>query len=375
MILRDNILNILVTGAEGFIGKNLTVHLNNNNKFYVSSFTRKDNIASLFGLVKKADIIIHLAGENRPKDKSSFKIVNTDLTDILCKNIKKTGRQIPLILSSSIQVDMNNPYGKSKLEAEKIVKQLYNDTGNKVSIYRLPNVFGKWCKPNYNSVIATYCYNIANDLPIHISDKSKILKFVYIDDVVNDFIREIQDINCEFKMISIKPEYSISLGELAGQIKAFKSSRENLISERVGTGLVRALHSTYLSYLSPQQFKYDLFDIRDDRGLFVEIHKTKDSGQFSYFTTLPGAIRGGHYHHSKTEKFIVVQGDAKFKFTNIITNEKYELFTSGDKPQVVETSPGWAHNITNVGKNKMIVMLWANEIFNSKSPDTIGCEV
>ena len=368
-------MNILVTGADGFIGKNLVAHLNKNDKFSVSSFTCEDSINSLFNLVEQAGAVIHLAGENRPIDVSAFNTVNVDLTKKLCDAIRATGRQISLILSSSIQADMNNPYGKSKRAAEDIVKQLAKETGNPVYIYRLPNVFGKWCKPNYNSVVATFCYNIANNLPIHVSDELKNLKLVYVDDVVSDFLRVIQNHIRGFSMLTVEPEYSITLGQLAGQINAFKNSRKTLISERVGAGLVRALYSTYLSYIPPDQFAYELSKNRDERGVFVEMLKTKDSGQFSYFTTHPGVTRGGHYHQSKTEKFIVIKGSAQFKFRHIITNEKYEIFTSGDKPQVVETSPGWAHNITNVGENEMFVMIWANEIYNSKRPDTIDSEI
>jgi UDP-2-acetamido-2,6-beta-L-arabino-hexul-4-ose reductase len=368
-------VNILVTGADGFIGKNLVTHLNESDKFSVMSFTREDSISSLFNLVEKASAVIHLAGENRPIDVSKLSTVNINLTKTLCEAIRATGRKISLILSSSIQAEINNPYGKSKREAEDIVKQLAKEIGNSVYIYRLPNVFGKWCKPNYNSVVATFCYNIANNLPIHISDGSKNLKLVYVDDIVSDFISVIQRKAPGFSMITIEPEYSITLKKLADQINLFKNSRKKLITERVGSGLVRALYSTYLSYISPDQFAYGLSKNKDERGEFVEILKTKDSGQFSYFTAHPGAIRGGHYHHSKTEKFVVIKGSAKFSFKHIITNEQYEILTSGEIPQVVETAPGWAHNIQNVGENEMIVMLWANEIFNSKHPDTINYEI
>jgi UDP-2-acetamido-2,6-beta-L-arabino-hexul-4-ose reductase len=368
-------LNILVTGADGFIGKNLVAHLNCLSEYTVSCFTRKDRIKSLYHLVKKSDAIIHLAGENRPKDVSGFNVVNVNLTETVCEEIRKTGRNIPLIFASSIQVNLNNAYGNSKLKAEKIVKDLSTETGNSVYIYRLPNIFGKWCKPNYNSVVATFCYNIANNLPIQISDKSKKLKLVYIDDVILDFIRKVKKKNESNFKVSIEPEYSITLGELASQIHAFRESRKNLMIDSVGVGLIRALYSTYLSYIQPSQLTYDISKKSDKRGIFVEMLKTRDSGQFSYFTTLPGETRGGHYHHSKTEKFLVIKGHAQFKFKHIITNETFELFTSGDNPQIVETTPGWAHNITNIGDNEMIAVLWANEIFNSNSPDTFAWEV
>lgn len=374
MIQRHNNLNILVTGADGFIGKNVVDYLKNN-QYCVTTFTRGDSNESLKKIVKKMDFIVHLAGENRPSNLSEFKTINVDLTRTLCDAIRTSKRKVSLILSSSIQVKLNNHYGKSKLAAEEVVIKMSKETGNPVYIYRLPNVFGKWCKPNYNSVVATFCYNIANNIPIKISDSSKNLNLIYIDDLVSDFVEVIQKPSLGVSNLTVEPEYSISLGNLAKQIKVFKRSRENLITEPVGKGLVRALYSTYVSYIPASQFVYPLLQNKDDRGIFVEILKTKDSGQFSYFTSSPGVTRGEHYHHSKTEKFVVIQGSAKFKFRNIITNENYELYSSGEKPQVVESSPGWAHNITNIGNNQMIVMLWANEIFNTKYPDTIGCEV
>lgn len=363
-----------MTGADGFIGKNVVDQLKNY-QFSVTTFTRKDSPKSLKKIVKKMDIIIHLAGENRPKEISAFKIVNEELTRLLCDAIRSSKRKVSLILSSSIQAELNNDYGRSKLAAEEVVIEMSEETGNSVYIYRLPNVFGKWSKPNYNSVVATFCYNIANNLPLKISDSSKKLKLIYIDDLVSNFLSIIASPVQGVSMLTVEPEYNISLGNLAKQIKLFKQSRENLITEQVGKGLVRALYSTYLSFIPPGEFAYSLSQNKDNRGIFVEVLKTKNSGQISYFSSSPGVTRGEHYHQSKTEKFVVIQGSAKFQFRNIITDEKYELFSSGDKPEVIETIPGWAHNITNVGKNKMIVMLWANEIFNHKFPDTIGCEV
>jgi len=368
-------VNILITGSEGFIGKNIVYHLDKIKTFNISSFNSNDSLSSLYSKVKNADLVIHLAGVNRPADESEFNIVNANLTSLLCENILKTRRLIPIIFSSSIQASEDNLYGKSKLEAEEILKNFSKKIGNPVLVYRLPNIFGKWCKPNYNSVVATYCYNIANNNPIKINDKSKILRLVYVDDLVSDFIKVIKTNISGLNYVTVNPEYSISLKELACQIYAFKNSRENLITEQVGTGLVRALYSTYLSYLPPKQFSYLLDSIKDERGAFVEMLKTRDSGQFSYFTAHPGVTRGGHYHHSKSEKFLVINGNAKFRFRNIVTNEKYELVTSGSEPRVVESSPGWAHDITNIGSDEMIVMLWANEIFNVLDPDTEAYEV
>jgi UDP-2-acetamido-2,6-beta-L-arabino-hexul-4-ose reductase len=279
------------------------------------------------------------------------------------------------VLASSTQADQDNPYGKSKLAAEEAVITLAEETGNSAYIYRLQNVFGKWCKPNYNSVVATFCYNIAHDLPIQINDPSAQLRLVYVDDVVEDFLRVIQLKSDGLSMPKIQPEYSFTLGELADQIKAFKNCRNSLLSESVGEGLTRALYATYVSYLDPQQFSYPLPQYGDERGVFVEMLKTKDSGQFSFFTAHPGITRGGHYHHTKTEKFLVIKGRARFGFRHIVTDETYEIVTSGDQPQVVDTVPGWAHEITNIGEDEMVVMLWANENFDRDHPDTVTAQV
>jgi len=368
-------MRILVTGANGFIGKNLIVNLNTQESFSVLSYSRENTIDDLNDLVKKADAIIHLAGENRPRDLSEFEKVNSELTKSLCEVIRAKGRKIPLILASSTQANLDNPYGKSKLAAEVAVERLANETGNPVHIYRLPGVFGKWCRPNFNSVVATFCNNIANGIPIQIKDISTKLSLVYVDDVVADFISVIQQDSRGISRPLIEPEYNITLGELASQIRAFENCRVNLISEQVGTGLVRGLYSTYLSYLKPEQFSYLLPCHRDERGVFVEMLKTKESGQFSYFTTLPGVTRGKHFHNSKSEKFLVIRGSASFCFRHIVTDELYEIFTNGNEPKVVDTVPGWTHDITNVGSEEMIVMIWANEIFDPNKPDTIAADV
>ena len=368
-------MRILVTGANGFIGKNLVLHINEKDDFSVIKFTRGDSTDALQNFVEKADAVIHLAGENRPNDVSAFNIVNEDLTKLLCDVIHSSGKNIPLILASSIQADLDNPYGTSKRAAEMAVEELARKTDNSVYIYRLPNVFGKWSKPNYNSVVATFCYNTANNLPIQVNNASFEMSLVYIDDVISSFLQVIQKTTKGVSRPAIDVEYSITLGRLSEQIRAFKNCRNNLVIENVGAGLERALYSTYVSFLSPSIFSYKLPLYEDNRGIFVEMLKTRDNGQFSYFTTHPGKTRGGHYHHSKTEKFLVLTGSAKFGFRNVVTNEFFDLFTSGKEPQVVDTVPGWIHDITNIGEEDMIVMLWANEIFDRKFPDTIAAKV
>jgi len=368
-------MRILVTGSKGFIGKNLLLRLKELQCHEVIEFVRGDSVDRLPELVSKADAIIHLAGENRPKNVEDFILANTDLTRTICNTISSFGRDVPLIYVSSSQAELDNLYGKSKRAGEVAVEQYVAETGNTAVIYRLPGVFGKWCRPNYNSVVATFCYNIANDTPVQINDPGTIIRLVYVDDVISEFITALSNSEAGVHFGDVNPQYSISLGELAEQINAFRSCRTSLLSERVGTGLTRALYATYVSYLPTGKFAYELKRHGDERGVFVEMLKTADSGQFSYFTAHPGVTRGGHYHHTKSEKFLVIKGEARFGFRHIQTNESYELFTSGDKPQVVETVPGWAHDITNVGNDEIVVMLWANEIFDRDRPDTIASRV
>jgi UDP-2-acetamido-2,6-beta-L-arabino-hexul-4-ose reductase len=377
--MTQTVCRVLVTGAQGFIGKNLVVRLGELPGFAVTSFVRGDDEAALPALVAQVDAIVHLAGENRPKDESAFAEVNTGLTVVLCDAIRKewatTGREIPLLLASSTQAERDNAYGRSKLAAERAVEKLAEETGNPIVVFRLPGVFGKWCRPNYNSVVATFCHNIAHGLPLQINDPAASLRLVYVDDVVTAMVESLAVPAAGVTQGVVQPEYAITLGELAEQIKAFGACRTSLMSERVGTGLVRALYATYVSYLPNAQFTYDVPQYGDPRGVFVEMLKTPDCGQFSYFTAHPGITRGGHYHHTKTEKFLVIKGQALFRFRHLLTNELFELRTAGDKAQVVDTIPGWSHDITNVGDDEMVVMLWANENFDRQKPDTVACAV
>lgn len=371
--------HVLITGANGFIGKNLAVRLAELPGYGVSAFVRGDDVAQLPELVAQCDVVIHLAGENRPADESAFAQVNTGLTVALCdaiaNEVRSQGRQIPLLLASSTQAERDNPYGKSKLAAEQAVQALADSTGNPCVVFRLPGVFGKWCKPNYNSVVATFCHNIARGLPIQINDPSATVRLVYVDDVVSALIAALDSPAAGFARGAVQPEYAVTLGELASQIHAFNDCRTTLQTERVGTGWVRALYATYVSYLPNEKFAYDVPQYADPRGVFVEMLKTPDCGQFSYFTAHPGITRGGHYHHTKTEKFLVIKGTALFRFRHLLTDELVELRTSGDKPEVVDTIPGWAHDITNVGSEEMVVMLWANENFDRERPDTVASKV
>ncbi len=374
-------MKVLITGSNGFIAQNLGIRLKELEHFEVINFSKQTPEQDLGKLVTDIDAVVHLAGVNRPPSPEEFIAGNTGLTETLSEALLSSGRAIPVIFSSSTQATLDNAYGNSKLAAELALRNYATQSGAAIYIYRLPNVFGKWCKPNYNSAVATFCHNISKDLPIQINDKNAPLSLVYVDDVVDEFIsilkalgsKDASEITQEFYTIPV--QYQTTVGQLAEQLESFKNSRNTLITEPVGTGLTRALYSTYVSYLLPDDFAYQVPKFGDPRGVFVEMLKTKDSGQFSYFTAHPGITRGGHYHHSKTEKFLVIKGQARFGFRHILTDETFTLLTSGDLPTIVETIPGWTHDITNVGDDEMIVMLWANEIFDRDRPDTIASKV
>lgn len=377
--MTQSICRVLVTGANGFIGKNLVVRLRELQEFNVIPFSRDDDPTELPNLIAKVDAVVHLAGENRPEDEAAYAEVNTRLTERLAADIHnetvQSGRKIKLVLASSTQAALDNPYGRSKLAAEAAVRALVANTDNAATIFRLPGVFGKWCRPNYNSVVATFCHNIARDLPIQVYDPAATLRLVYVDDVVSAMIGVLGALSPGLSEGLVEPEYTITLGELADQIRAFGHCRRSLVSERVGAGLLRALYATYISYLPNDHFSYEVPQHGDPRGVFVEFLKTHDSGQFSFFTAHPGITRGGHYHHTKSEKFLVIKGQALFRFRHLITDEVVELRTSSEKSVVVDTVPGWSHDITNVGEDEMVVMLWANENFDRDRPDTIASKV
>ena len=369
-------MKVLITGANGFVAKNLSVHLSERNDVEVISFTRDDSLDTLAKLVSETDFIFHLAGVNRPQDPSEFEVGNVDLTQALCDAVVATGKKIPIIYSSSIQAKLDNPYGLSKQKAEEVLLSVSKEHHVPVFIYRLPNVFGKWVRPNYNSAVATFCHNIARDLPIQINNPDAEVNLVYIDDVIKSFLAILDgEENNQDGFVQVTPAYSITVGNLAELLHSFKESRNSLIIDKVGEGLTRALYATYVSYLPTERFTYKIPKYEDPRGVFSEMLKTKDSGQFSFFTAHPGITRGGHYHHTKTEKFLVIKGKALFRFRHVVTGEYYELSTTGEQPEIVETVPGWTHDITNTGEDEMIVMLWANEIFDRDNPDTYACAI
>ena len=375
-------MKVLITGSDGFLGKNLQLHLAERKDIQVVCFTRSHSLAQLPDVLLGVDFVVHLAGVNRPQDPREFVTGNADLTQALCRAVCdvaiETGKKVPIIYTSSIQAGFDHVYGKSKLVAEAALQAAAVSHGLPVHVFRLPNVFGKWCRPNYNSAVATFCHNIARGLPIQVNDPLAPLRLVYVDDVITRFVQLMDGADASKDgdgFATVAPQYSTTTGELARQIQAFKDSRTTLITERVGVGLVRALYATYVSYLPVEEFTYAVPQYGDPRGVFAEVLKTPDCGQFSFFTTRPGITRGGHYHHTKTEKFLVIVGQARFKFRHLQTGQTYELCTSGEKSTIVETVPGWTHDVTNIGADEMVVMLWANEVFDRERPDTYACPV
>lgn len=371
-------MKVVVTGAGGFVGKNLMIHLAERG-VAACALVRTSAIGEVEEALAGADLVFHLAGVNRPISEAEFETCNHGLTGQVCANLAQAGNRAPLVLASSTQTGLDNPYGRSKRAAEEAALAHGRATGAPVHVFRLTNIFGKWARPNYNSAVATFCHNVARGLPITVKDPATPLKLIYIDDVCAAFLRVLGDPTAAHGdrtgFAHAGPVHETTVGAVATTIEGFPESRSTLISDRVGTGLIRALHATYLSYLEPDQFAYDVPRHADPRGVFVEMLKTPDCGQFSYFTAGPGVTRGQHYHHTKTEKFLVLAGKARFGFRQIVTGETFHLETEGGQGRIVETIPGWTHDITNVGEAEMVVMLWANENFNRSRPDTVAMKV
>lgn len=366
---------IVVTGGDGFVGRNLRVRLQELGYADVVSVTRSTSLEELRAALATADFVFHLAGVNRPTDPTEFETGNRGVTATICELLRESGRATPVAYSSSIQAAQDNPYGRSKRAAEVELERYAASTGAAVYLYRLCNVFGKWARPNYNSAVATFCHNIARGLPITVNDRAAEVRLVYVDDVVAAFVALLREPAVPAGNVTAEPVYTVTLGDLSDMLYAFAESRRTLLTPPVGSGFPRALWATYVSYLPPAAFDYPLVRHADPRGVFAEMLRTPDSGQLSFFTAHPGITRGGHYHHSKTEKFLVVQGRARFGFRHIVTGEVHEIHVSGEESRVVETVPGWAHDVTNVGNDEMIVMLWANEIFDPAAPDTVAAPV
>ena len=371
-------LRIVVTGADGFIGRNLCVRLGEAGWTGVVPVTRATPPDALAAALGSAEFVFHLAGVNRPKEEAEFERGNADLTRALCRALSATGRKVPVAFTSSTQAERDNPYGRSKRSAEEALREYGGATGAPVHLFRLPNVFGKWSRPNYNSAVATFCHNLSRGLPISVNDPAAPLTLVHVDDVVEAFLGLLPAPGVTPPAggaRTVDPVYATTVGAVADLLRGIAAGRPALQVPETGQGLVRALYSTYISFVPPGDFKYAVKRHVDPRGAFVEFLRTPGAGQVSYFTAGPGIMRGSHYHHTKTEKFLVVQGRARFGFRSLATGERYEIVTGAAEAEVVDTAPGWVHDVTNVGADELIVLVWANEQFDPARPDTVPAKV
>lgn len=369
---------VLVTGARGFIGRNLVTRLRLRPDVEVREYSRGDSEADLAESAGEADVIVHLAGVNRPENEEEFETGNTEFTARLGDLVARSERRVHLLYASSIQATRNNAYGRSKFSAERALARVTRSNGCRVSIFRLPNVFGKWCRPHYNSVVATFCHDIARDLPIRISDPSHPLELVHVDDVIDAFIRALDDppsIDADGVVTDELPSYRIRLGALADRIRSFRAIRDTLLVPDLSARFDRQLYGTYISYLEPERWDYTLEKKADDRGELAEFIKSAAFGQIFLSRTKPGITRGDHYHHTKTEKFLVIGGEGMIRFRHIVNDETIELHVRGDEYRVVDIPPGYTHSITNTGSDEMVTLFWASEVFDPAKPDTIHLPV
>ena len=364
-------MKILVTGAKGFVGKNLISELRNKGYNDIYECHKETTEEELNNYTKDCEFVYHLAGVNRPEKIEEFMEGNFGFTETLLNNLKNNNNKSPILITSSIQAKLDNDYGKSKKAGEDLIFKYGNDLNITTYVYRLPNLFGKWCRPNYNSVIATFCNNIANDLEITINDESKELTLAYIDDVVTEFINCLENKpNKLDNFCSIPITYTKTLGEIANLIKSFKESRTNLLIPDMKDEFSKKLYSTYLSYLKKDDFSYPVKMNVDDRGSFTELFKSVDRGQVSVNIAKPSITKGQHWHHTKNEKFVVVSGKGLIQFRKIDSEEIIEYYVSGDKIEVVDIPVGYTHNIINVGDTDLITVMWFNELFKKDKTDT-----
>jgi len=361
---------VLITGGRGFVGRNLAARLREQRDLEVRQFDRGESPAGVKELVLWAEVVFHLAGVNRPDDPIEFDSVNAGLTGHICELLRE-GRQAPkIVFSSSIQAGLDNAYGASKAKAEDELRKFAAQTGASVRIYRLKNLFGKWCRPNYNSVTATFCHNIANDLPIEISDPAHQLELSYVDDVVAEFLNEIDGLETDGAPGAAIPSYAIRLGDLAGRIQAFHEMSSTLTLPDFACWFNRALYATYLSYV-PAGALCRLLETKSDvRGSLAEFIKQDHFGQVFVSRTNSGVTRGNHYHQTKAEKFFVVRGDGLIRMRPVEGGPVQEYPVTGESFQVIDIPPGFTHSITNVGAGEMVTLFWSSEIFNPDRPDT-----
>ena len=388
-------MNILVTGANGFVGKNLTARLETlrdgrdrtRPSLQIGEIyrcTREMSPEALADCCKKADLVVHLAGVNRPKDPEEFAAGNTDFTRTLLETLRKSGNRCPVLLASSIQASLTgrfagSPYGQSKKAAEELLLAYSQETGADGLIYRLPNLFGKWCRPNYNSVVATFCHNISRELPITVSDPAVELELVYIDDLIDEILdaMEGQPHRSEGAYCRVPVSHRVTLGEIIRLLHSFHDQPRTLLLPEIPEGsFEKKLYSTYLSYLPPEKIAFPLKMNVDERGSFTELLKTASCGQVSVNISKPGITKGQHWHNSKWEFFMVVAGHGLIQERRIGSDEKIEFEVSGDQIQAVHMLPGYTHNIINLSETESLVtVMWANELFDPGRPDTYFEEV
>ncbi|MCF1619988.1 capsular polysaccharide biosynthesis protein CapF [Tetragenococcus koreensis] len=369
-------MNILVTGARGFVGKNLVTELKNQGFENILEFNSDTSVELLDEYCKKADFVFHLAGVNRPENTEKFMEGNFGFTSTLLDKLKENNNTCPVMVSSSTQAELDNPYGKSKKAEEELMLSYQRETGATVYIYRFTNLYGKWSKPNYNTVVATFCYKIARGEDVTVDDPSAKITLCYIDDVVRDLINCLYDKSSVRNGFCVVPQQDeITIGELEKTIRSFKESRKDLSIANLDKRLEKNLYSTYLSFLPEDDFSYPLKMNVDERGSFTEFIRTPDRGQVSVNVSKPGITKGNHWHHTKNEKFLVISGEGVIRFRKVDSDKVIEYFVSGEKLEVVDIPVGYTHNIENVGDTDMVTIMWANEPFDPGNPDTYYVEV
>lgn len=372
--------SILITGAGGFIGKNLVASLKAEGYTNLLLFEKDDSLETLQAYAAQAEFVYHLAGINRPENPSEFYTGNSGLTASLLNLLQAAGRSTPVLVTSSAQAALDNDYGKSKAQAETAVYAYAKASGAPVYVFRLPGVFGKWCRPNYNSVVATFCSNSVNGLPLEVREAAYELELVYIDDVVRTFLAALtgnvaMDRSAQPHCF-VQPVHTVTLGHLAAVINGFVAARSNRSVPDLAQGSIeKKLYSTWLSYLPTDQFSYPLAMNVDERGSFTEFLRTPERGQVSVNISKPGIVKGNHWHHSKNEKFLVVSGRGVIRFRMPDSTEIFEYHVSGDALTVVDIPTGYTHNIENLGEQDMVTVMWANEAFDPENPDTFFLKV
>lgn len=370
-----NVHSILVTGSSGFVGRNLLAKLKAMKGLEIHGFDLKQDITELYESLRHCELIYHLAGINRPTHEREFHEGNAEFTKTICDFLLSNGLSPKIVFTSSIQAEMDNPYGRSKLEAEKMLKDYSEASKADCAVYRLKNLFGKWCRPNYNAVTATFCYNISHGLPVQISDPEKMMELTYIDDVTEAFVHELATDRKGYYLANPLKFYRVSLGDLHDKINKYNEMRTSLLLPDFSDSFERALYATYLSYLDEDHFDYPLQIKSDERGSLAEFIKTAHSGQIFISNTKPGVTRGNHYHHTKTEKFMVVQGQAMIRFRHIEKSEIHSYHVKGEEYRVVDIPPGYTHSIQNVGTENLATLFWASEMYDPENPDTYFLEV